>query len=165
MSCNFCLFFNFFCPKNVFLKFLNGALFLWTLWVFLLGFPNFKMILVTLNTSFHIDFDRFVGDWTCIIQKINIITFFKVTTMSIWIILKNLIWTCRECKFYRYWAIIVCIYLLFVFFFYIWCSHMDVHFWFSMLILFSFFTSNVHTWRCVKIFLCFFSWWSNLVVR
>jgi hypothetical protein len=26
------------------------------------------MTLTTLNTSFHIDLGRFVGDWTCIIQ-------------------------------------------------------------------------------------------------
>jgi hypothetical protein len=44
------------------LKFLDGALFLWTLWVFLLGLPNFKMTSITLNTSFHIDLGRFVGD-------------------------------------------------------------------------------------------------------
>jgi hypothetical protein len=44
------------------LKVLDGALFLWTLWVFLLGFPNFKMTSNTLNTSFHIDFGRLVGD-------------------------------------------------------------------------------------------------------
>ncbi len=31
-------------------------------------------------------------------SKIRIIIFFKVTTMSIWIILKNLVWTYRECK-------------------------------------------------------------------
>jgi hypothetical protein len=50
------------------LKFLNGALFLWTLRVFLLGFPNLKMTSATLNTSFHINLGRYVGDWKCIIQ-------------------------------------------------------------------------------------------------
>jgi hypothetical protein len=44
------------------LKVLDGALFLWTLWVFLLRFPNLKMTLTTLTTSFHIDLGRFVGD-------------------------------------------------------------------------------------------------------
>jgi hypothetical protein len=52
----------------LFLKVLDGALFLWTLWVFLLELPNLKMTSNTLNTSFHIDFERFVGDWMCIIQ-------------------------------------------------------------------------------------------------
>jgi len=46
----------------MFLKVLDGALFLWTLKVFLLKFPNFKMTLATLNTSFHIDLGRFVKD-------------------------------------------------------------------------------------------------------
>jgi hypothetical protein len=46
----------------MFLKALDGALFLWTLWVFFLGLPNFKMISTTLNLSFHKDLGRFVGD-------------------------------------------------------------------------------------------------------
>jgi len=29
--------------------------------------------------------------------------------MFIWIILKNLVWTYKECNFYYYWAIILCI--------------------------------------------------------
>jgi hypothetical protein len=44
------------------------------------------MTLATWNTSFHIDLGMFVGDWTCIIQRLEIITFKKITTMSIWII-------------------------------------------------------------------------------
>jgi hypothetical protein len=54
------------------LKVLDGALFLWTLWVFLLGLSNQKMTSTTLNTNFHIDLWRFVGDWTRIIWNINI---------------------------------------------------------------------------------------------
>jgi hypothetical protein len=44
------------------LKVLDGALFFWTLWVFLLRPPNQKITLATLNISFHIDFGRFVSD-------------------------------------------------------------------------------------------------------
>jgi hypothetical protein len=33
------------------------------------------MTLARLNTKSHIDLGRFVGDWTCIIQKFKIITF------------------------------------------------------------------------------------------
>jgi hypothetical protein len=62
MSCNFCLYFKNIVRKTYFLKFLDGALFLWTLWVFLLGLVNQKMTLDTLNTNFHIDLGRFVGD-------------------------------------------------------------------------------------------------------
>jgi hypothetical protein len=43
-------------------------------------------------------------------SNIRIISFVKVTTMSIWIILKNFIWTCKECNFYQYWGTIACIY-------------------------------------------------------
>jgi hypothetical protein len=46
----------------MFLKVLDEELFLCILWDFLLGLPNLKMTLVTLNTSFHIDLGRFVGD-------------------------------------------------------------------------------------------------------
>jgi hypothetical protein len=53
------------------LKFLDGALFLLTLWVFLLGLPNLKMISSIVDTSFHIDLGKFVGDWTCIIKRLN----------------------------------------------------------------------------------------------
>jgi len=62
MSRKFYLCFNFFVPKTYFLKALDGALFLWILWVFLLEFRNSKMTLATLNTSFHIDLERFLGD-------------------------------------------------------------------------------------------------------
>jgi hypothetical protein len=29
--------------------------------------------------------------------------------MFIWIILKNLVWIYKECNFYHYWAIVMCI--------------------------------------------------------
>jgi hypothetical protein len=51
-----------FSPQAYFLKFLDGALFLWTLWVFFLGSPNLKMMSTTLNTSFHIDLGSFISD-------------------------------------------------------------------------------------------------------
>jgi hypothetical protein len=51
-----------FVPKTYFLKVLDGVLFFWALWVFLLGLPNQKMTITTLNSSFHIDLGRFVND-------------------------------------------------------------------------------------------------------
>jgi hypothetical protein len=44
------------------LKVLDGVLFFWALWVFLLGLPNQKVTITTLNSSFHIDLGRFVND-------------------------------------------------------------------------------------------------------
>jgi hypothetical protein len=94
--------------------------------------------------------------------------------MSIWIILKNLVWTCKECNFYQYWATITCIYFLFVFFFtygaHIWMSICDFlcyfyfHFLHSMFtlggvlmsfyVLFMFFFFlGVRLWRCINNFL------------
>jgi hypothetical protein len=106
MSRNFCFFKKILCPKSIFLEVLNGALFLWTLWIFLLGLPNLKNKSVTLNTSFHIDLGWFVGDLNMYYSKIKIIIFLKIITMSIWIILNNFIWTCKECNVCHYWAII-----------------------------------------------------------
>jgi hypothetical protein len=49
-------------------------------------------------------------------SKIKITIFKKVITMSIWIILKNLVWTYKECSFCSYLAIVLCIHpILFVF--------------------------------------------------
>jgi hypothetical protein len=56
------LFFKEIVPKAYLLKVLDGALFLWTLWVFLLRFSNKKMTLATLNINFHIHLKRFVAD-------------------------------------------------------------------------------------------------------
>jgi hypothetical protein len=42
-------------------------------------------------------------------SKIKIITFWKVTTMSICIILKNFVWAYRECNFCHYWITVSCI--------------------------------------------------------
>jgi hypothetical protein len=47
------------------------------------------MTSTTLNTSFHIGLGRFVGGWTCIIQRLKWYHL-KVTTMFIWIILNNI---------------------------------------------------------------------------
>jgi len=56
----------------MFLKVLDGALFLWTLWVFLLGFPNKQS--ATLNTSFHMNFIIQYNFNDRSMEKINSIT-------------------------------------------------------------------------------------------
>jgi len=42
-------------------------------------------------------------------SNIIILTFLKITTMSIWIILKNLVWTYKKCVFCCFWSTILCI--------------------------------------------------------
>ncbi len=113
MQFNF--FFNCFVPKAYILEVLDGALFFWTLWVFLLRLPNQEMTSTTFNTRFHIDLG-----WVCkwlnmYYSKIRIIIFLKIITISIWIILNNLAQTCRECNLCCYWTIILCIHPTFAF--------------------------------------------------
>ncbi len=56
-------------------------------------------------------------------SKVIIIIFKKVTTMSIWIILKNLVWIYKKCNFYCYWTTILCIDL--------WKNYENFMFWFE----------------------------------
>jgi hypothetical protein len=71
MNYNCFLFFNFIVPKTYVLKVLDETLIQKKLWVFLLGLPNLKMTLVILNTSSHIDLGRFIGDWICLIERLD----------------------------------------------------------------------------------------------
>jgi hypothetical protein len=155
MSCNFCLFFKFFCPKSIFFEIFKWDIIPMDFVSFPFRTSKFKNVISYIEYKFSHKFWKVCRWLNMYYSKIKIMTFFKVTTMSIWIILKNLIWICKECNFYRYWAIVACIYPLFLFYFCIWCSHLDVHLWLSMFFLFSFFTSHVHTWRCANAFLCF----------
>jgi hypothetical protein len=108
MSCNF--FFSFFCPENIIFK--N---FIWVIiHMDFLGFPfrSFKLKndFSYIKYKFSHRFGKVCKWLNMYYSKIKIITFFKVTTMSIWIILKNLAWTYRECNFCRYRTTIACIY-------------------------------------------------------
>ncbi len=97
-------YFQFFCSKKIcFWKFYMGRCSFRLCGVFLLRFPNLKMISTTLNISFHYRFGKVCRWLNMYYSKIRIITFLKVVTMSIWIILKNLVLTYRECNFCQYW--------------------------------------------------------------
>jgi len=99
MSCNFCLFFNFFVPKTyVFESFRWGTI--------PLDFMSFSLrIFKSKNDISYIEYEfwhRFgkVCRWlNMYYSNIRIIIILKITTMSIWIIIKNLAWTYRECIF------------------------------------------------------------------
>jgi hypothetical protein len=71
MSCNFILFFNFFVPKPYVFESFKWGIIPKNLVGFFFELPNLKMTSTTLNTSSHIDLWRFVGDWTCIIQRLE----------------------------------------------------------------------------------------------
>jgi len=107
MNCNFCLFFNFFGPKKcVFESFRWGIILL-----NFVGFPfktfKFKNDINYIKYKFLHRFAK-VRKWlNMYYSKIKIIILKKITTMSIWIILKNLVWTYRECNFCHYWATVL----------------------------------------------------------
>jgi hypothetical protein len=103
-------YFQFLCPKNI-LIFLKMGHYSYGL----CGFP-FKTS--KLKNDIYIKYkfsDRFPKVYTWLnmyYSNIRIITFKKVTTMSIWIILNNFVWTCKKCNFCRYWTTVACIYPL-----------------------------------------------------
>jgi len=108
MSYNFCFFFHFSIKSIFFESFTWGIIHM-----DFVGFPfktsKFK------NDNSYIKYKvshRFgkVCRWLNMYYlNIKIIIFLKVTTMSIWIILKNLVWTYKECIFCQYWTTIPCI--------------------------------------------------------
>jgi hypothetical protein len=65
------IFFYFLISKIYFLKFLFGVLFIWILWVVVLGLPNSKMILAFVNVSVDVDLWGFLNDWTFINQRLQ----------------------------------------------------------------------------------------------
>ncbi len=116
MNYNFCLFFNFFGPKAcVFENFRWGIILL-----DFVGFPfktsKIKNGINYIKYKFSHRFGKVFRWLNIYYSKIKITIFKKVITMSIWIILKNLVWTYKECSFCSYLAIVLCIHpILFVF--------------------------------------------------
>jgi hypothetical protein len=81
-----------------------------------MGFPfrtsNFKNDINYIKCKFSHRFGKVCRWLNMYYSKIKIITFFNVITMFIWINLKNLVWTCRECNFCWYWTTVTSIYLI-----------------------------------------------------
>ncbi len=102
--------FKFFVPKAYFLKVLDGTVFLWILWVFLLRLPNLKNDISYIKYTFSHRFVKVCKGLNIYYSNFRIIIKKKVISMSIWIIFNNLVWTCKKCKNYRKWAIWLCIY-------------------------------------------------------
>jgi len=90
------------CPKKyVFERFTWGIIYM--------DFVNFPFRILKLKNDigyikykFSHRFEKVCKWLNMYYSKIRIITFQKVITMFIWIILKNLLQTYKECNFYRY---------------------------------------------------------------
>jgi hypothetical protein len=102
--------FQFFCSKNIFFESFTWVI----IHLHFVGFPfktsKLKNDINYIKYKFSHKFDKVCRWLNMYYSNIRIITFFNVTTMSIWIILKNLVWTCKVCNFCRYWNIYSCIY-------------------------------------------------------
>jgi len=102
MSCNFCFFFNFLVPKTYVFQSFTCVIIHMNFVTF--SFRTFKLKndISYIKYKFSHRFGK-VYKWLHIYYStIKIITFFKVMTMFIWIILNNLVWTYRECNFCWY---------------------------------------------------------------
>jgi hypothetical protein len=62
MSCNFCLFFNFFFQKSYVFESFRWGINPLDFVGFFFRIPKLKMTSITLNTSFHIDLGRFIDN-------------------------------------------------------------------------------------------------------
>jgi hypothetical protein len=110
----FILFFNCFCPKSIILENFRWNIIAMDLVGFLLGCSNKKNDINYNKYNFSHIFGK-VYRWLNIYYlNIKIIIFKKLTTMSIWIILKNIVWIFRKCSFSRYWTIVPCIHPMWI---------------------------------------------------
>ncbi len=89
--------------RNIILKIFEG---------FLFRTSKLKNEINYIKYKFSHRFENFCRWLNMYYSNIRIITFLKIKTISIWIILKNLIRTYRECNFYQYWDIQSCIHPL-----------------------------------------------------
>ncbi len=110
MSWNFCFFFQNLCPKSIVFESCRWGIIFLDFVGFPFGTSKLKNDISYIKYKFSHRFGKVCKGLNMYYSKIKIIIFLKVTTMSIWIILKNLVWTCMECKNYRKWATWLCIY-------------------------------------------------------
>jgi len=99
----FLFIFQIFCPKNIFFESFRWGIIPLDFVGFLFRTSKPKNDISYIQYKFSHRFGK-VCKWLNIYySKIRIIIFKKVTTISIWINLKNLTWTYKECIFSRYW--------------------------------------------------------------
>jgi len=90
--------FSIFCPKSIFFGNFTWAI----VHMDFLGFPfkisKLKNDINYIKYKFSHRIRKVCTSFNMYYSNITIIIIFKVTTMSIWIILNNLVWNYRECK-------------------------------------------------------------------
>jgi hypothetical protein len=110
----FFLFFNFFVRKAYAFESFKWGNILKNFVSFSFRTSKFKNDISYIKYKFSHIFGK-VCKWLNIYcSNIKIITFKKIKTMFIWIILNNLKWTYRECNFWQYWHIQLCIHPIIV---------------------------------------------------
>jgi len=108
MSYNFYLFFNFFSQKHFFENF-KWAIVHIDFVGFLFKTSKLKNNMSYMKYKISHRFGKVCRWLNIYYSKIIIIIFFKTTIVSIWIILRNLVWTHKNYNFYHFWAIQLCI--------------------------------------------------------
>jgi hypothetical protein len=88
-----------FCPKSIFFERFTWIIIHMDFVGFIFRTSKLKNDINYIKYKFSHRFGKVCWSLNMHYSKIRIIIFFKVTTMSIWIILKNLVWTYRECKY------------------------------------------------------------------
>jgi hypothetical protein len=87
------------CPKSIFFESFTWAIIHMDFVSFPFRTSKLKNDINYIKYKFSHRFGKVCWSLNMYYSNIRIIIFLKVTTMSIWIILKNLIWTYKECKF------------------------------------------------------------------
>ncbi len=91
--------FQIFCPKSIFFGSFTWTIIHMDCVGFLFMISKFKNDINYIKYKFSHKVGRVCPSSNMNYSKIIIIIILKVTTMSIWIILNNLVWTYKECKF------------------------------------------------------------------
>jgi hypothetical protein len=111
MSCNL-FYFQKHCPKSNFFESFRWGIIPLDLMGFSFRTSKSKNDINYIKYQFSHRFGK-VCRWLNVYHSdIRILIFYKVTTMSIWIILKNLVWAYKECIFCCFWATVQCIHLI-----------------------------------------------------
>jgi hypothetical protein len=95
----FVFFSIFFGPKSIFFESFTWVIIQMDFMDFPFKISKLKNDISHIKYKFSYKFGKVCRSLNMYYSKIKIIIILKVTTMSIWIILKNLVWIYRECKF------------------------------------------------------------------